>query len=125
MGNIIIIGIGGFIGAVTRYLVGGSVQKILPGTAFPWGTFIVNVSGCFLFGLFSAYLGPRVHASHSVNSMVFVGFLGAFTTFSTFSNETAQLISSGSNLAGFANIAASLIAGIGALMAGRYLGSLA
>lgn len=123
MNNIIIIGIGGFLGAVARYLLGGSVQNITRGSSFPWGTLFVNVAGCFLFGALSGYLGSRVQTDHAVNSLVFVGFLGAFTTFSTFSNDTLTLLNSGTNWLGWANMALSLLAGFSALLAGRWLGS--
>lgn len=123
MNNIIIIGIGGFTGAVFRYLLGESIQNIFRGSNFPWGTLTVNIVGCFLFGAVSGFLGSRAQPSHSINSLVFVGFLGAFTTFSTFSNDTLQLLDNGSSILGWLNMAVSLLAGIGALFLGRLLGA--
>jgi CrcB protein len=123
LNNILIIGIGGFVGAVLRYLLGGTVQNLTRGSSFPWGTLIVNILGCFLFGMLSGFLGTRAQPNHSLNSLIFVGFLGAFTTFSTFSNDTLQLMNSGSGMLGWVNMAVSLIAGIGALLLGRTIGS--
>lgn len=123
MNNILIIGIGGFLGAVARYLLGGTVQNFARGSSFPWGTLIVNVAGCFLFGALSGFLGSRVHVNHAINSLIFVGFLGAFTTFSTFSNDTVTLLNSGTNWLAWVNMASSLLAGIAALMMGRWLGT--
>jgi fluoride exporter len=123
LNNIFIIGIGGFVGAVLRYLLGSTVQNLTRGSSFPWGTLIVNILGCFLFGILSGFLGTRAQPNHSLNSLIFVGFLGAFTTFSTFSNDTLQLMNSGSGMLGWVNMAVSLIAGIGALLLGRYIGS--
>jgi CrcB protein len=123
LNNILIIGIGGFVGAVLRYLLGGTVQNLTRGSSFPWGTLIVNILGCFLFGILSGFLGTRAQPNHSLNSLIFVGFLGAFTTFSTFSNDTLQLMNSGSGMLGWVNMAVSLIAGIGALLLGRTIGS--
>lgn len=123
MNNILIIGIGGFVGAVARYLLGGTVQNFTRGSNFPWGTLIVNAAGCFLFGALSGILGNRIHADHAVNSLIFIGFLGAFTTFSTFSNDTVALLNSGTNWLAWVNIASSLLAGISALMFGRWLGT--
>jgi CrcB protein len=123
LNNILIIGIGGFVGAVLRYLLGGTVQNLTRGSSFPWGTLIVNIFGCFLFGILSGFLGTRAQPNHSLNSLIFVGFLGAFTTFSTFSNDTLQLMNNGSGMLGWVNMAVSLIAGIGALLLGRVIGS--
>jgi fluoride exporter len=122
LNNIIIIGIGGFAGAVLRYLLGGTVQNLTRGSSFPWGTLIVNAVGCFLFGIISGFLGTRTQTEHSLNSLIFIGFLGAFTTFSTFSNDTLTLMNNGSSLLGWLNMAVSLIAGIGALLLGRAIG---
>ncbi len=119
MNNILIIGIGGFVGAVLRYLLGDTVQNLARGSSFPWGTLIVNVVGCFLFGILSGFLATRSQPNHALNSLVFIGFLGAFTTFSTFSNDTLLLLNNGSGVLGWVNMAVSLLAGIGALLLGR------
>ena len=124
MKELLVIGMGGFIGAIARFLLGGWVQKfsavlIHPSAnQFPLGTLIVNVVGCFLFG----FLSSRV-SSPQMNSMVFVGFLGAFTTFSTFSHDTIHLLDKGNHLIGWIYLVVSLAAGIGFLLIGRTLGT--
>jgi CrcB protein len=119
LGNILIIGIGGFIGAILRYLIGDTIQNLTRGSGFPWGTLIVNIFGCFLFGILSGFLATRTQPNQALNSLVFIGFLGAFTTFSTFSNDTLQLLNNGSGILGWVNMAVSLLAGIGALLLAR------
>lgn len=87
--NIVIIGVGGFIGAVMRYIVGLMFLRFLP-SSFPLATLFVNVCGSFVMGMFAAgylsgFLTPRAML------LLATGFLGAFTTFSAFSIETVHL----------------------------------
>ncbi|MBI5553636.1 MAG: fluoride efflux transporter CrcB [Candidatus Diapherotrites archaeon] len=85
-----LIGIGGFLGAIARYLVGGWIQNGI--TAFPLGTLTVNFSGSLLLGLImysSEYLG---FFSEETRVFLTIGFLGAFTTMSTFSYESFRLM---------------------------------
>jgi len=89
----LMIGLGGILGANARYLVGGWVTQRL-GVQFPWGTFLINLSGSLVLGLFVAYMA-RHPASHYPRLFFAVGFLGAYTTFSTFSVESLQLIQNG------------------------------
>ncbi len=122
--GILAIAAGGAIGAVLRYLVSGWVQG-LGGTRFPWGTLAVNVAGSFaLAWLLSAFLD---HATASPVQRAFwtIGLLGAFTTYSTFSYETIALLSVGDWVTGGANVAANLVLGLGAALAGLRLGGLA
>ncbi len=106
----LIVGLGGFVGAVARYLVGGWVQQRW-GAAFPYGTFVVNVSGSFLLGLF-ATLALRLAWGEPWRLLFAVGFVGAYTTFSTFEYETLQLIAEGNRYpAAVAYLLGSVIAG--------------
>jgi CrcB protein len=106
----LVVGLGGFIGANTRYIVGGWVQQRL-GTGFPYGTFVINVSGCFILGLF-ATLALRFPWSDYWRLLIAIGFVGAYTTFSTFEYETLRLISEGNRLGAAAvNILGSVAAG--------------
>ena len=87
----LIIGAGGFIGAILRYSVSGWMHKIF-GSQFPYGTLAVNVIGSFLLGLF-LYLGENRFVLHpQMRGFIAIGLLGAFTTFSTFSFETLMLL---------------------------------
>ena len=89
--NIFAIGIGGFIGAVLRYLCTGWIYR-LAGTSLPWGTLVVNVAGSYILGFFLVFEMNRLTLSPAVRNFVAIGILGAFTTFSTFSYEAVNLI---------------------------------
>jgi CrcB protein len=87
----LIVGLGGFIGANARFMLGEWAANTW-GKAFPYGTFIINISGCFILGLF-ATLSQRLAWSDNGRLLVSMGFVGAYTTFSTFEYETFQLVS--------------------------------
>lgn len=89
--SLAIIGCGGFIGTVARYLISRYFQLNYP-TLFPWGTFAVNLAGCFLIGIIYG-LSEKGHLlSPELRLFLTVGFCGGFTTFSTFSNEALMLL---------------------------------
>lgn len=122
--NVLLVAAGGAIGAVLRYVLGGWIQGRL-GPDFPWGTFIVNVSGSLLIGV---VLGLVERGALSAEARLFlaVGILGGYTTFSTFSYETLQLIEDG-NLAStllnaLGQVAASLVAVYVGVVISRSLG---
>jgi CrcB protein len=120
----LIVGIGGFVGANARYILGSWAAKQW-GTAFPYGTFIINVTGCFILGFF-ATLTLRYAWNDNWRLLIAVGFLGAYTTFSTFEYESLQLISEGSLARAAANILGSVVLGFFAaylgVVAARLLG---
>jgi CrcB protein len=89
------IGLGGFVGAILRYLVSGWVQDRSGSIAFPYGTLSVNLIGCFIIGFLTFLVETRSFFSVETRSFIFIGLLGSFTTFSTFGNETLVLIRSG------------------------------
>ncbi len=98
--QLILVGIGGFLGAIARYGIGRLMAPQLSATtastipAWPWATLMVNASGSFLIGL--AVVLPWFSASDGASRLLFItGFLGAYTTFSTFSLETLMLFESG------------------------------
>jgi len=95
------VGIGGFFGAIGRFLIASSIQKALP-TLFPVGTLAVNVLGSFLIGALFVYFEQSL--SPHLKALLVTGFLGALTTFSTFSLETYLLFASGAWLKGALNI---------------------
>jgi CrcB protein len=119
MRNLLFIGIGGFCGAVLRYLISGGVQKWSQSVDFPYGTLVVNSVGCLLIGMLTRLDEMRSLLSPELRFFILIGLLGAFTTYSTFSNEAMNLINDRRfNLAVF-YLGAHLILGLGAVMLGR------
>ena len=119
--RLFLVGAGGFLGSVLRYIVSGTVQQSSGSVGFPYGTLAVNVIGCFVIGALSALAENRGVFTTEARLFVFVGILGGFTTFSTFSNETMNLLREGDNLRALVNVAAQLILGLGAVWLGRSL----
>jgi CrcB protein len=118
------VGLGGFLGAMGRYWVDGLISATGRG-AFPWGTWVVNVSGCFLVGLLASVLTERLLPAPTLRVALTVGFVGAYTTFSTFAYETVRLGQDGAVGLALLNVGLSVVAGVGAawlgLAAGRAL----
>ncbi len=121
MGNIVLIGVGGFAGAVARYWLAGRVQEISGSVGFPYGTMAVNILGCFILGVTYYLVDTRGLLGPEARSLLMVGVLGAFTTFSTFSLETLNMIVDGQLLRALVNVAASVSFGLIAVWAGRFL----
>lgn len=92
---LLIIGTGSFIGGVSRFLASRFVQNTMI-SAFPYGTFVVNILGCFLIGLFYGISERGNMMSPEWRMFLTVGFCGGFTTFSTFANENLALLKDGS-----------------------------
>lgn len=118
---ILMVAVGGALGAVARYGLSGWVQGLLT-TSFPMGTLVVNVVGSFFLGL-SFLLMESLALSPAARSMVTIGFLGAFTTFSTFSYEAVVLLGGGEWGRGGLYVMGSLILGLVGVVAGLGLGS--
>ena len=119
----LVIGMGGALGANARYLVANWAAQRL-GTVFPYGTFIINVSGSFALGFFLAFLQERILIPPHYRLFFAVGFLGAYTTFSTFTYESLRLFQDGSTFLGLANILGSTVVGLLAVVLGFVLGRL-
>ncbi len=115
------VGLGGFLGANARYLLGGYIADRW-GTVFPYGTFVINVTGSFILGFFMAYAQERPWVAPGARLMFAVGFVGAYTTFSTFEYETMRLIQQRELLLATWNIVGSLLSGAVAVFAGLALG---
>jgi len=118
---LLLIGIGGFAGAISRYVVDGFVADRTAG-AFPWGTLVVNLSGSFVLGLLFAMATERAILPADIRAPVMIGFIGAYTTFSTFMLESWLLIENGSYLPAIANLGGSVLLGLAAVLAGLTLG---
>ena len=108
MSTLIIIGCGGFFGAISRYLVSELVYTIF-GAGMPYGTLTVNIIGSFLLGIMAQLALAGNFLTTTATSFIGIGFLGAFTTFSTFSVQTLELLESGSPLKALLNILLNLI----------------
>jgi CrcB protein len=119
----LVIGIGGFLGANARYLVADWAAKRL-GVIFPYGTFLINISGSFILGFFMAFLGDRAFIHSNYRLFFAVGFLGAYTTFSTYTYESLRLLQDGSIFLGLVNIFGSVIVGLLGVLLGFVLGGL-
>ncbi|MBF0317909.1 MAG: fluoride efflux transporter CrcB [Nitrospirae bacterium] len=116
--NILIVGIGGFLGAVARYIVAGwFIQRWSMG--FPTGTFVINVSGSFLIGLLMTLFTERLTVNPQWRLLLVTGFLGAYTTFSTFEHETGVLVSDGRFILAALNVIGSVCAGFIAMRLGE------
>lgn len=119
MTNILLVGIGGFIGSVLRYLASGYVQQAVKSVDFPYGTLAVNVIGCFIIGFLAQLAEERGAFTSESRLFVFTGFLGGFTTFSSFGNETLNLARDSQMMNAFANVGANVILGLLAVWLGR------
>jgi CrcB protein len=114
------IAIGGALGAIARYQIAAAIQARVP-LGFPYGTFIVNVSGCFIMGLVTALLTDLPIAHPNWRFLIPIGFIGAYTTFSTFEWETFRAVSEGAWPIAGANVIGSFLGGYLALWAGFIL----
>ena len=120
MVNIFIIGIGGFLGAISRYGVALWIGQRW-GRNFPLGTFVINVSGSFLIGLLMSLFTERFMVNPQWRLMLVVGFLGAYTTFSTIEYETGALMKDGEWLIAMLNVLLSVSVGFIALKLGEVI----
>ena len=114
--------VGGAAGATVRW----TTHELLPSDPgrFPWGTFVVNISGSFMLGLLFALAMDRAILSPEIRVPLMVGFIGSYTTFSTLMLESWRLVEEGDLLFAFGNIALSVAIGMIAVVAGLALGRL-
>ena len=122
--NICLVGLGGFIGAVLRYSLGGWVQGWSKSIGFPYGTFVVNLCGCLLIGWFSQLADSRNLFNPQQRLFVFIGLLGAFTTFSTFGLETMNLLRDNRVMLAVLNVSGQVGLGLAMVWAGRIFAKL-
>jgi CrcB protein len=116
--TVLLVALGAAVGAPARYLADRSIH-LRHGGVFPWGTLAVNVFASFVLGVVT---GAGSHVAANVDVFVGTGFCGALSTYSTFSFETMRLAQTGARTAAAANVALSLIAGIGAAALGWSIG---
>ncbi|MBZ4648776.1 MAG: CrcB-like protein [Desulfomicrobiaceae bacterium] len=119
----LVIALAGALGALSRWALAGAVQTRWAGS-FPMGTAVVNVFGCFLFGLIATVLDERMALPPETRLALLTGFLGAFTTFSTFTFETMALVRTGAVGLAVLNAAGQVAVGFFALYLGMVLARL-
>ena len=112
------VGTGGFLGAVSRFLLSGWVQRVA-GSSFPYGTLTVNVLGSFLIGFLLLYFEQSVAPQQK--ALIMTGFLGALTTFSTFSLETVMMLQQNLYLKALSNISLNVLLCVMATLLGMML----
>jgi CrcB protein len=109
--RIALIAIFGALGTLARYGLQGVVQ-VRSGTTFPYGTLLINLSGCFLIGLVGQLTLNRMVISPDWRAAIAIGFFGGYTTFSSFGWETAKMLEDGEWLHASTYVAASVFAGL-------------
>lgn len=118
MRNLLLVGGGGFLGSVARYYLTGWVTQISHASRFPFGTLVVNVTGCLLMG-FLAGLAEHAHLlTPPTRLFLLTGLLGGFTTYSAFAYESYFLGREEMAVAALANVALQLVLGLGAVVLG-------
>ena len=117
MHKYLLVGAGGFAGAIARYWVGTMVTQRM-GLRFPFGTFLINVSGCFLIGFFMHLLAERGVLQAHWLYVVVIGFIGAYTTFSTFEYETMRALQDGQLGIGLLYVGSSVLVGFSMVWVG-------
>jgi CrcB protein len=117
MNVILLVAVGGAVGSVARYLMASSIQTAT-GWAFPLGTVLVNILGCFLIGILYVLLVARPDPRPDLRALLMVGVMGGFTTFSSFSLETVTMAMNGD----FGGATLNVVISVVACLAGTILG---
>jgi len=123
MNKYLLVGLGGFLGSVVRYYLSGVAQRLADSATFPYGTLLVNITGCLIIGVLSYLADMRGAFTDESRAFVFVGIMGGYTTFSSFGNETMALFRGGETGPALFNVGVHVVAGLGAVWVGRWLGS--
>lgn len=112
----LLVAFGGALGACARHLVVTLARTLTP--VFPWGTLIVNVTGCVAFGVIAGLAESRLPLSQGARLFLLTGVLGGFTTYSSFAFDTIELARSGQASLALLNVGAQLVLGLGATWVG-------
>jgi CrcB protein len=114
----VLVGTGGFVGAILRYAVSGIVQRMAGSSDFPYGTLVVNVCGCLAIGVLTGVAETRQIIDAEARMFLLIGLLGSFTTFSTFGYETLALLRDGALLRAGMNVTLQVGLGLAAAWSG-------
>ncbi len=120
MQQVLLVGVGGFVGSALRYLISTGIQRLFSEAWLPYGTLAVNIAGCFLIGLLAGLADSRQILPPEARLILMVGVLGGFTTYSTFAYDSLALIRTG----GFAAVATYILIHIVVGIAAVWLGHL-
>lgn len=118
-----LVGTGGFAGALLRYGLSGLIQRTTIMSTFPYGTLVVNMLGCLLIGFAAGFIDSRQISGEEVRLFALVGLLGGFTTYSAFGYETLLLLRDTDYLRAVGNVAIHVVLGISLVWAGYDLTS--
>mgnify|MGYP001072897663 CR=1 FL=1 len=118
MMKILYVGMGGFLGAILRYVVSGVTQSVFHKPDWPVGTFVVNMIGCVFIGFLMGLVESRQMLTPEVRLLLITGLLGGLTTFSTFAYESTSLLRDGGLAAALLNIALHITIGMMAVVVG-------
>lgn len=122
LGQVLIVGLGGFVGSSARFVVAGLVQRLFASGTFPFGTLAVNIVGCLFIGFFGGLMETRQILGPAQRLFLLVGVLGGFTTFSTFAYETLSLTQGMDFMKAAANVVGQVVLGMTAAWCG-YVGA--
>ena len=118
--TLLLVGLGGAIGSIFRYITHWLTSKYFQ-SSFPISTFLVNILGSLLIGLFIGYLGKYFPENHPLKFLLIIGFCGGFTTFSSFALENYNLLQNNNQITVYIYMATSIILTISAVGFGSYL----
>jgi CrcB protein len=122
MRELLLVGTGGFIGSVGRYVLSGLTYRVLPAAVMPVGTMFVNVLGCGVIGYLGGLMEARQAMGPELRIFLFLGVLGGFTTFSTFGYETLLLAREGDQFRAGANVLMTVVLCLVAVWLGHTFG---
>ncbi|HEY7089918.1 MAG TPA: fluoride efflux transporter CrcB [Tepidisphaeraceae bacterium] len=116
--KVVLIGVGGAVGTLARYGLGGAVHSAVSRSVFPFGTLIINLLGCLIMGYLQGLFVDRWILREDYRLALLVGFLGGFTTFSSYGWETTSMLQDHQFVRAGVNVLVSNVVGIGLVMAG-------
>lgn len=125
MERLLLVGLGGGLGTMARYALGGFIGRLKSGWSFPLETLVINLAGCLAIGLLAGLAESRGVFTGVTRAFLFAGVLGGFTTFSTFGYETFQLLCDAQLAAALLSAGLQVVGGLGAVWAGTVLARLA